>query len=177
MADIQELARRVDELSSKEAIRECVYRVDRGIDRIDVNILRTAFHPDAKVQWLSPAPVPLSEWLQNVDHIRQITRQAQHLIGNVLIDLQGETANVESYEITRHLTRMGEEWKDLIYSARYLDKFSRRNGQWKIDSRIKIMDWARIMEGSDPIFDGATLKGRRDAEDLSYQLFGANAFL
>lgn len=176
MTDIQELAKRVDELSSKEAIRECIYRVDRGVDRIDVELLRTAFHADAQVQWLSPAPVPVSEWLGIFPEIQTKTRRAQHLIGNVLIDLNGDTANVEAYELARHLTNMGEEWKDLVYSARYLDTFTRRDGEWKIQSRLKIMDWVRIIEGSDGAYDHATLKGSRDAEDFSYKLFGANVF-
>lgn len=173
----QELLKKVDELSSKEAIREVVYRVDRGIDRVDVDLLRTAFHSDGKVQWLSPEPVTVADWLGNVSKIKQMTRQAQHMIGNVLIDLKGDTANVESYEITRHLTLFGEEWKDLIYSARYLDKFSRRDGEWKIDFRFKIMDWMRILEGSDSAWDNAPFKGVRGPEDLSYEMFGAKAFL
>lgn len=176
MTDIEALAKQVDVLSSKEAIRECVHRIDRGIDRIDPDILRTAFHSDAQVQWLSPEPVPVNEWLQNAGKIREMTRQAQHLIGNILIELNGETANVESYELARHLTRMGDEWKDLIYSARYLDKFSRRDGAWKIDFRIKIMDWMRILEGSDAAYDNAPIKGSRDKGDLSYKMFGPDIF-
>lgn len=174
--DLQNMVRRLDELSSKDAIRECVYRIERGMDRIDIDFLRSAFHDDAKVQWLTPEPVPVEEWLGNFGHIKNMTRQAQHMIGNILIDLQGDTANVESYELTRHLTLMGEDWKDLIYSARYLDRFSRRDGEWKIDFRIKIMDWMRIMEGSDPAWDNTPIKGSRDSEDISYKMFGAKIF-
>lgn len=176
MTDLQALAKQVDELASKDAIRECVRRVNRGIDRIDVALLSTAFHSDAQVQWMTPEPIPVDKWLGNVTMIREMTREAQHLIGQTLIELDGDTAKVESYELTRHLTKFGEEWKDMIYSARYLDKFSRRDGAWKIDFRVKIMDWGRIMEGSDGVLDHAPTKGVRGPEDLSYQMFGDKVF-
>lgn len=176
MTDIQELTKRVDELSSKEAIRECIYRVDRGVDRIDVELLRSAFHSDAQVQWMAPASVPVNDWLTAFREVQTRTQRAQHLIGNVLIELNGDTANVESYEVARHLTNMGEEWKDLVYSARYLDTFTRRDGEWKIQTRVKIMDWVRILEGSDGAYDHAPAKGSRDAEDISYRMFGAKVF-
>lgn len=173
----QELAKRVDELSSKDEIRDCVYRIVRGIDRLDTTIIATAFHDDATIQWHAPKPVPLSEFLSGLDRIKAATRQAQHLVGNVLIDLQGDKANVESYEIARHVTKMGDDWKDMVLASRYLDKFSRRNGVWKIDFRMKMMDWARVHEGADAVFDGAPLKAQRNTDDLSYQILGAKTFL
>ena len=71
---------------------------------------------------------------------------------------------------------VGNEWKDLIYSARYLERFSRRNGEWKIDFRFKIIDWMRIMEGSDPSFDNVPAQSRRDRDDMSYKIFGDKVF-
>lgn len=176
MSDLQQLTRQLDELASKEAIRECIYRVVRGLDRADTALLRSGFHPDAKVLWHGEQPLELEDWLQQGAKMIEITQRVQHLVGNTLIELDGDTAKAESYEIGRHLTKMGEEWKDLIIAARYLDKLSRRNGVWKIDYRVKLMDWARIMEGSDPVFDGATLKGSRDAQDPSYKVLGTGVF-
>jgi hypothetical protein len=42
---VHELVVRVDELCSKDAIRECIYRINRGIDRIDDQLLVSSFIP------------------------------------------------------------------------------------------------------------------------------------
>lgn len=184
-ARVDELAKRVDELTSKEAIRDCIYRVNRGLDRIDRDLLASAFHPDAQVQWGTGQPMELATFLETAIKVQHLTSRVQHLIGNILIDLRGEVADVESYEIGRHLTPLGEDGnfsptgpnkKDLIIASRYVDRFSRRNQQWRIERRFKVADWIRIMEGADASFDRIPLKGRRDDKDISFEILGPRAF-
>lgn len=169
---VDELAKRVDELSSREAIRDCICRINRGIDRIDRDLLISGFHPDAKVQWATPEPVDLATFIETAINVQHTTSRVQHLVGNILIDLHGDVAGAESYEIARHLTPMGEEKKDLIIASRYVDRFSRRGSGWRIERRFKVLDWIRILEGSDPLFDHAPLRGRRDSQDISFEVFG-----
>lgn len=175
-SSIEALSRQVDELVSREQIRTCLYRINRGMDRIDADLLASGFFADATVRWGTLEPMDLSVWLEAALKMQQKTKRVQHLIGNILIDLQGDTANVESYEIGRHLTPMGDAMKDLIIAARYLDSFERRNGEWRILRRDKVTDWKRIMEGEDPSFELIPLRGTRDRSDISFQLFGENAF-
>jgi hypothetical protein len=47
---IDTLARQLGELSDKNAIRDCIYRINRGMDRIDDPLMASGFHPDAKVR-------------------------------------------------------------------------------------------------------------------------------
>lgn len=173
---VDEIAKRLDELCSKEAIRECIYRINRGMDRIDRDLMVSGFHSDAKVRWGTAEPMELNTFIEAGIKIQHTTSRVQHLIGNILIQLQGEQAEVESYELARHLTPLGEEKKDLIIASRYVDKFSRRGGAWRIDRRDKVVDWIRIFEGADPLFDNAPMKGRRDGEDVSFAMFGERAF-
>ena len=183
MATLTELERRLDammkrqdELSSKEAIRECIYRINRGMDRIDRGLMLSGFHPDAKIRWASAETMELTTFMEAAIKIQHTTSRVQHLVGNILIDLQGDLANVESYEIARHLTPFGDEKKDLIIASRYVDKFSRREAVWRIVRRDKVVDWIRIFEGADPLFDNAPLKGRRDEDDIWFEMFGLRAF-
>lgn len=53
---VNALAKRVDELTSKDAIRDCIYRINRGMDRIDRDLMASGFHEDAKVRWAVPRP-------------------------------------------------------------------------------------------------------------------------
>lgn len=173
---LEALIERVDELSSKEAIRECIYRVNRGLDRIDGLLLGSGFHPDAKIQWGTTEAMDLPTWLEKSLEMQHRTQRVQHLVGNILIELRGDEADVESYEIGRHLTPLPDGMKDLIIASRYIDKFVRRGGAWKIVHRIKVGDWIRIMEGADPLWDHLQLRGARDATDVSMVQFGATAF-
>lgn len=173
---IDTLSRQVEDLLSREQIRTCLYRVNRGMDRIDVEMFASGFFPDAKVRWGTPEPLDLDTWMDAALNMLRQTQRAQHLLGNILIDLHGDAANVESYEIGRHLTPIGSEMKDLIIASRYLDKFERRNGDWRIVRRDKVTDWKRIMEGEDPSFEQIPLRGSRDDKDASFQLFGKDAF-
>ncbi len=59
--------------------------------------------------------------------------------------------------------------------GRYLDKYEKRDGTWKINERTIVTDWANVndpssMDMSHPITKD-TLKGALDASDPSYQFF------
>ena len=43
----------MEELADREAIRECLYRYSRGVDRLDADMLRSAYWPDAVDNHLS----------------------------------------------------------------------------------------------------------------------------
>jgi hypothetical protein len=173
---IDALTAKLDALASKDAIRDCLYRINRGIDRVDERLLTSGFHPDAGVRWAAKEAVPVADWVKAAIKVQRTTQRVQHLIGNVLIELDGDNAHVESYEIGRHLTPIKDEMKDLIIAARYIDKFARRDGEWRIVRRDKVVDWIRIMEGSDPYWDQVPVRGRRDDQDLSFEAFRARAF-
>lgn len=175
-AKIDELATKLDVLASKDAIRDCLYRINRAIDRIDERLLASAFHPDAKVRWAAKEAIPLTDWIKKAIGVQHTTQRVQHLIGNILIDIDGDDANVESYEIGRHLTPIKDEMKDLVFASRYIDKFARRDGEWRIVRREKVVDWIRIIEGADPYWDHVPIRGTRDDDDLSFEAFGAHAF-
>ncbi|WP_051377486.1 nuclear transport factor 2 family protein [Paraburkholderia dilworthii] len=173
---IDALTQRVNELVAREDIRTCLYRINRGMDRIDAELLASGFFPDARIRWGTPEAVDFGEWLQAALAIQQKTEHVQHLIGNILIDLEGDRARVESYEIGRHLTPMGDDMKDLIIASRYIDTFEKRESRWRIVRRDKVVDWARIMEGSDPVYQHASLAGQRNSSDISFEMFGEKPF-
>jgi hypothetical protein len=173
---IEALARQLGELSAKDTIRDCIYRINRGIDRIDEPLMASGFHPDAMVRWGTKEHVDLATWIKEAIRVQHTTQRVQHLVGNILIDLRGDEADVESYEIGRHLTPLPNGMKDLIIASRYIDKFARRDGTWRIVRRDKVADWVRIMEGTDPLYEHIPARGERDGTDISFALFGANAF-
>lgn len=135
------LEARLAELLDKQSCTELVYRLARAIDRCDEKLLRSVFHDDATddhgvfhgtakdfIAWVLP--------------VLGTMHRTQHCIGNVLIEVRGDKAFGESYFIAHH-TLPGESGADqfMIAAGRYLDRFERRNGEWRIAHRQACYDW------------------------------------
>lgn len=162
---------KIEQLQSIEAIRECIYRVSRGVDRVDADILRSAFHPDAVIHFGKIYDGPLAGWIEAALKHQASQSQRQHLVGNILIRIEGDLAFAESYELDRHKTPMNGEVRDLVLAARTLDRFVRRNGVWRIVERTKVMDWGRAISADDgPYAHSPLARGGDDRSDASYEL-------
>lgn len=161
----------IDRLRSLEAIRACLFRVCRAIDRLDEELLRTAFHPDAQVHYGKIYEGDVGGWVTSAIKHQGTQSQRQHLIGNIYIEMRGDEAVAESYELDRHKTPINGEIRDLVLAARTLDRFVRRDGEWRIIERTKVMDWGRTIVGDDAVYQNSPLpKGGNDRSDASYQL-------
>ena len=145
---IRTLTQIKDELADREAIRDCLYRYARAIDRSDADLLRTVYWPDAiddHVLYIGNA-YEFIDWcvplLAQVEH-------SQHMLGNVQIDLDGDTARVETYyHAYERRRRASSEPYEMFVGGRYLDKFERRQGEWRILHRYVTWDWWRHFRDS-----------------------------
>jgi hypothetical protein len=161
----------IERLKSIEAIRDCIYRACRGVDRVDADILRSAFHPEAVVHFGKIYDGGVGAWIDGAIKHQQAQSQRQHLVGNILIRRDGDRAVAESYELDRHKTPINGEVRDLVLGARTLDRFLRRDGEWKIIERTKVMDWGRAIAADEGAYvNGPLIHGGDDKEDPSYAL-------
>lgn len=68
----------------------------------------------------------------------------QHILGQIDIDLTGEDeAYGENYTLAYHRIDDAAGARDLIISGRYIDRYERRGGVWKIAYRSEVVDWVR----------------------------------
>jgi len=164
------------ELADREAIRDCLFRYSRAIDRCDEQLLRSVYWPDAIDTHLdfSGNVEQLITWafprLRSMD-------QTMHLIGNILIQLDGAKAAVESYFYGFHRAEIGGVMRDIIGSGRYLDRFERRGDEWRIAARLVMTDWFREYPDSadwavGPFGMPDAARGKRRPEDESYGWLG-----
>lgn len=169
--DLARALAEIDRLASIEAIRACVYRVCRGTDRVDAQLLASAFHPGAVVHFGKLYDGPVEGWIAAAVKHQSSQSQRQHMVGNITIRVDGEEAFAESYELDRHKTPMNGEVRDLVLAARTLDRFARRDGEWKIVERTKIMDWGRAITADEGVYVNGPLEhGGDDRSDASYRL-------
>jgi len=164
-------------LEAKDAIRDCLYRYCRGIDRADREMLRSAYWPDAIddhvlyngnaydfIDWC----VPL---LAQVEH-------SQHMLGNMLIEVRGDEARAETYYHAYERRRRASGLPYEMYvGGRYLDRLTRRDGEWRIQRRTVMWDWFRHFKDSADLDKGIfgtgpVRMGAKGEADPSYALFG-----
>ncbi len=166
----------LSEMVDREAIRDCMYRYARGIDRLDEQLLRSAYWPDAVDSHLmfKGTVDELIKW--SFPLMRQMDRN-QHIIGNIYIVLNGSSAAVESYFYGIQRARIDGVARDILASGRYLDKFERRQGEWRVKDRLVVTDWFREYpdsadwsRGPFGVADAAT--GFPCPEDPSYTWLG-----
>ena len=157
-------------LVDKQEIHDVLMRYCRGIDRCDEELLRSVYHPDATDnhgQFNGTAADFIPWALQALRRDERTT----HFLCNELIEVQGDTAHCESYlfAVHRRKTKDGTATKDLTFGGRYVDRFERREGVWKIAHRQVILEWSRLdpVEESYPLEHSVT--GQRSREDVVYK--------
>jgi hypothetical protein len=89
-------------------------------------------------------------------------------MGNLLIEVDGDRARAETYAVVYHRMKKDDgTGKDDVWGVRYVDRFERRDGAWRIAYRVVAQEWRRL----DPVpagrirdFGGG-LWGTRDGND------------
>ncbi len=159
----------IDDVLAEAAIRDVQMRYCRACDRMDFDLLRSCFHPDASTEY--------GIFGGNVDAFIEVSRQmlpkflyTTHNTGNQLVEVNGKTAWAEHYTVATHRLakdEIGPE-RDFINSVRYIDRMECRDGDWRIAKRVLILDWMRC----DPVIEidqrPDVQSGKRDRSDASY---------
>ncbi len=163
----------MSELADREAIRECLYRYARGVDRLDAEMLRSAYWPDAIDTHLDFKGTA-DEFIAWAFPLMRGMDQTLHMIANVLITLHGTKADVESYFYGYHRIDIGGQKADVIGSGRYLDKFEKRGDEWRVAERLVMTDWFRQYPDSADWSTGLLGQridiGQRCPDDPSYTM-------
>jgi len=166
---------RIARVVDQQEIADVIYRYCRGIDRCDFELVRSCYHPDATDDH--------GDFRGGVDDFIVFVQQGlprfertMHFVGNLLVEVRGDTARVESYVIAHHHMRATNTKAERDFNAglRYVDDFERRSGEgsgeWRIAARVCVFDWWRI----DPVLPGnwvpidRSALGRRDGGDAVF---------
>ncbi len=164
------------ELADREAIRECINAFSRGIDRMDRELLESCFWPGAQddhagiYKGTATGLIDLA-----MGHLVSIT-STSHFLGNVMIEIDGDNARAESYVFACHQLLGDEQPSNFIVSARYVDKFEKRNDEWRISDRVLLNDWFLKVPADGEWVRGLwdlTINGTRKPADRSYEIINS----
>lgn len=168
-------------LADRQAITDQCHRYCRALDRMDETLLRSVFHPDATHSHGGYEGTSARFCTYALAVLAELDR-TQHHLGNVLIDLLGDAAHVESYFLAYHRLPKGRACtgvferhdtardEDVWIGGRYIDRFQRRDGLWRIAHRIGLHDWESWCAADERHFGlmGPDMVGRRWPGDPVY---------
>lgn len=127
-------------LLERDKIRNCIVRLARGEDRRNAGLIKASFWPDATMDF-GVFLGSFDEYLAWVVPGSPAIPVTQHVLGQSLIELEGDSARVETHVTSYHRVTMGEEDRDTVISGRYLDRLEKRHGEWRIAERTMLYDW------------------------------------
>ena len=168
-------------LVAKQQITEVLYRRARAGDRRDIKLALACYHEGATEEHEGHSG-PAADFILNVSMISPNSAAPVtclwHFISNVLIDLAGDEADVESYHIAVVVRDEDSGQTQSRIGGRYLDKFVHRDGRWAIAERRVVFDWNRVDPASAAYWDlvgldeAKLLRGRFGADDPLYSHLG-----
>jgi hypothetical protein len=142
-------------LADRMAIQDCLHRYARGIDRRNWDFLASAFHPGATLDQ-GDFKGTIEEMIDVVKLRHGAIGQAAHLLTNTLIEFDSaDGAVVETYFLAylrnanlpaaMRVALLGPGAAeageiDMRSLGRYIDRFEKRDGQWKIARRICVAE-------------------------------------
>lgn len=160
----------VEALLVEREITTVLYGYCRGLDRMDRRLVSRTWHPGARVDYGGDYVGTAEGFVDWVFAAHARMTSHSHQITNVLAEVDGDTARSESY-VTVGLQHVEDrEVLEVLTRGRYLDRWSRRDGQWAVDARRYVSDLSRTLRfpAEAARIDPAS---RRDADDPSYRLF------
>lgn len=173
---MQPLKPTAEQLIARAEIYDVLLRYMRGVDRRDMSLVRSAFHPGATQTnpYLAPGEAGTVEGLIDLMSANALRiPMSMHLLGNIVYEFASEElAIVESYLIAYQVHRPddgGQGFRET--GSRYLDRFEKRDGEWKISKRILPLNFVRPIAPADdePLFNNP-LASTRDQSDPLWAL-------
>jgi hypothetical protein len=128
-AVIQRLIREVRALRDRQEVLDCINRYGRGLDRLDADIIASAFHPDA-IDNHGPFVGYVPEFVKFALEVEGQLAWTHLGITSHKCEIVGDRALAESY--VQWFVRMPPDGKTLgAGGGRYIDRLERRDGQWR----------------------------------------------
>ncbi len=145
----------LDDILAREEITDVIKRLARGTDRLDEELMASCYHPDG-----------------SDDHnaFRGTGREFARWVMTVLphFRLDGDVAHADTYCVAHHL----RPESDMVLGLRYVDRFERRDGAWRIAKRVCAFDWTytvAIDQSTQWPFEEGFTVGARDRTDVTYR--------
>lgn len=162
------MTKTIDDVLAEAEIRDLHLRYCRANDRLDEELMRSCFHPDAVIELHKELDV--ESFIAFGRQVLALYAVTWHNTGNQLVEVSGDRAWAEHYTISSHRMRADQDGpeRDWIAHGRYIDRAERREGVWRIARRKMVVDYTRMDPVGLGVPDGGIGGASRDRNDPSY---------
>jgi len=164
---------RLQVLCDKDEIRDVILRYARAVDRNDPDLLLSVYHDDG-LEHRGDVPMLGRDYVTFVfgPKMNAKYRLTRHHLTNILIEVEGDAAQAETYFTLIHRYEKDGREVELTQYGRFLDLFERRSGAWKIAKRWRVRDFARLEPVlEDPQPPAGWYMGQKSTSDHLYRVF------
>lgn len=149
----QALEKRLRDLADQQEIAAVLNAYAHGVDRRQGALVMSCFHADATFQYLDETPAPVAAFFAATGPNGEGLATTHHLLSNHMVAIQGDAADSQIYVWGYHLISADAPDRPPLFPAkgkaygvviggRYVDRFERRDGLWRISQRRLVFDWS-----------------------------------
>jgi len=138
-------------LLAKEEIRELAMLYSRGVDRKDIELLRTLYAKDATDHHGKYFSGAAEDYFRFLEKAFPHMRMSGHFICNHLVSVDGDEGEGEVYALAYHVVpdRNGGYVED-FKAVRYIDRYRKEHGRWKFAQRVVEFDHESVRPAPTP---------------------------
>jgi hypothetical protein len=157
------------QLKDESDIRTVLVRYCRGVDRLDLDLLRSVYHPDATDDH-GIYSGPVEGFLKFIANLpARGFQMTQHCLYQTLFDINEDIALTETYFTSYHRLQTEAGTAEERSGARYLDRFERRASEWRIAHRQVVVDWGFMSSPLPPLRNMPSFaQGTHELDDPSF---------
>jgi 3-phenylpropionate/cinnamic acid dioxygenase small subunit len=132
----------LQQLLDRAEIGDLLARYSTALDSRDWDLLETVFLPDAVCDYGALGhPRGVVEIAALIRGTIADLDATQHLVGNVVVDVQGDEATADCYLISQHIRRDTPGGDHYFLGGRYHDRVVRTPAGWRIAHRTLHRLW------------------------------------
>ncbi len=189
------LDERLQSLLDRQAIDHILTLYPRAIDRLDLELLKSLYHPGARDEHASFKGTADAFAEHVIGFLRDTFTTTMHHVTHSNVELCGDRAAAESYYYAYHRLEgdfdkvagfFGRDYAlrcrrdetlgyghEFICGGRYVDLFEKRQGEWHIADREITVEWKHFRPathgGAESGIEQIVAPPGRDRNDIAYR--------
>jgi len=144
----------LDTLIAKEEIRELALLYSRGVDRNDIELLRTLYAKGSTDTHGDTFDGSAEDYVDFLEKSLPHLRYGGHHICNHMVSVDGDKGEGEVYAIAYHIVPDGKggSQEDFLL-CRYIDHYCKEDGRWCFAKRVVTYDMRTTRPIPEPEYD------------------------